>query len=680
MRYLKLAVLLLTVVMNPIEAGAEYNPLLPRPQKIRYGTGRLAVRAVSIRFGSPPTLEDRFAAGELSRALKEITGIDVPIWESQGQSPAIMLTRTAGLDPLPMPDEQPGPESREGYHLKVTPTGAEIQGRSSAAVFYGVQTLRQLVEGKGDAAFLPEVEIDDWPSLAYRGTMVDVGSEGAMSTEEDIKRQIDFLARWKANQYYFYNETSIELAGYPLLNPDARFTKDQVRRIVAYGRERHIDVIPCLELYGHLHNFFRVEQYSDLADFPYGGEFNPSNPEGSALLSDWVDQFVELFPSAFVHIGFDETYQIEEAAKKQGAGATPAKLFVEQLNNVTHLFEQRGKRVMAWGDIMVKYPGIISQLPPSLVAVAWAYDAAPDPEYKRWLGPLVAKGVPHIVAPGVQGWVEIVPDFHGAFENIDTFLAAGRKSKALGLMNTVWNDSEQNLIREAWPSIAYGAIAPWQSAPVDRARFFSDYARQMYPSEVAPEVAQALDNLAQAETTLQRFVGDRDTVESMWNDPFTPALLKSGRQHREDLHQTRLLAEEAEEHLYRVLSSGGDPSSLDSLLLGCRMLDYTGMRYLYTVEIADKWEHEQQQNIGEMLYSGITVDDLIDTITELRPVYEANWLREYTPYRLRKALARWDAECEYWRRIQVRFDTFVRGYKEGEPLPPLDSIVTTVGR
>ena len=74
---------------------------------------------------------------------------------------------------------------------------------------------------------------------------------------EEIKHQIDFLASWKANQYYFYSEGSIELDGYPLLMPDARYTKDQVKDIIAYGKERHIDVIPNMELYGHLHALCR---------------------------------------------------------------------------------------------------------------------------------------------------------------------------------------------------------------------------------------------------------------------------------------------------------------------------------------------------------------------------------------------------------------------------------------
>ena len=87
------------------------------------------------------------------------------------------------------------------------------------------------------------------------------------------------MARWKNNQYYFYNETIVALDGFPPAAPGARLTKNDVREIVAYARARHIDVVPCLELYGHLHDLFRREQYSALADFPHGVEFNPSDPK-----------------------------------------------------------------------------------------------------------------------------------------------------------------------------------------------------------------------------------------------------------------------------------------------------------------------------------------------------------------------------------------------------------------
>ena len=343
---------------------------------------------------------------------------------------------------------------------------------------------------------LPAVDIQDWPYLAYRGTMVDM-SHGPLPREAEADRQLDFLARWKANQYYFYNEASIELDGYPLLNPGGRFTREQVGRIIAYGRARHIDVIPCLELYGHLHDLFRVERYSDLATIPNGGEFNPANPRVLALLTDWINQFASLFPSPFVHVGFDETWEIETAAKHQGTGTGPAKLYIRQLENVDQLFERHGKRVMAWADIMVKYPEIVSELPPGLMAVAWHYDPQPE-EYRHRLDPLVAKHVPIFIATGVTSWNQVAPDFDRTFANIDTFLEAGRRAKTLGLINTIWTDDAETLMRMSWPGMAYGASAAWQSAPIDRAAFFADYAQATYPTGAAAEVAAALDSLAQA--------------------------------------------------------------------------------------------------------------------------------------------------------------------------------------
>ena len=635
---------------------------------------------MSVRLPPEAVDEDRFGARILSGCLSRRLGTEVPVVESSAPGPAILLQRTGGVEALPVPDETPGPDSREAYSIHLAGEGGEIRGRSSAGVFYGVETLCQMAEGNGAEAALPEVEIHDWPAMAYRGTMVDM-SEGPLATAAEVERQIDFLSRWKANQYYFYSETSIELAGYPLLSQGARFTKDQIRHIVTYARERHIDVVPSLELYGHLHDMFRLEKYSSLADFPHGGEFNPRNPEVIKLLTDWAEQISQLFPSPFMNIGFDETWEIQKAAEKQGGGTTAAQLFVDQLNKVSGLYERRGKRVIAWADIMVKYPGIISQLPPKLIAAPWWYEPSPDPEYKRWLAPLVAKGVPHIVTAGVHGFVEIVPDFDLSFENIDTFLAAGRKSKALGFMNTLWTDSAQNLHRMMWPGMAYGAVAAWQAAPVDRARFFSEYAHQVYTEEVASAVTPAMEKLAQAEVHLQKALG-QETMVAIWYDPFAPSALKSSAEHREDLRQARLLAEEAQEYLDKALASGDDATGLGSLLVGSRLLDYAGMRFLYAVEIADRWQalgpHPSRKDLRNEFVSRVASQqhgqlvDLMDILTQLRPEYQKVWLAEYTPYRLDEALARWDAECQHWLRVQTRLEDFAGSYREGQPMPALE--------
>ena len=102
------------------------------------------------------------------------------------------------------------------------------------------------MSGDKTDSYIPEAEIDDYPEMAYRGVMMDF-SHGGLLTEEEIKNQIDFLSRWKMNQYYFYNEVSIEMKGYPLINYNACYSQEQIKRIVSYARDRHMDVIPFVE-------------------------------------------------------------------------------------------------------------------------------------------------------------------------------------------------------------------------------------------------------------------------------------------------------------------------------------------------------------------------------------------------------------------------------------------------
>jgi hexosaminidase len=684
------ALLLCMLVGNA--AYAVHNPLLPRPQQMQYGIGTVRLAGMKIAFSSTPSAEDQFAAGELSKYLEQPTGVQLPISsssDSTAQGMAIVLDRVGATDqPLALPGDLPGPHSKEAYDLSVSEHGVRIHSQSSAGIFYEIQTLRQLVEGSGSDAVLPQVEIHDWPSVELRGTMVDI-SHGPLPTEKEIERQIDFLARWKENQYYLYTEDSIELKGYPLLDPDGRLSQNEVRRIVAYGRQRHIDVIPNLDLYGHQHDLFKIEKYSGLSDEPHGTEFDPRNPKVMPLLTDWVNQFADLFPSPFVSIGFDETFQIEQATKASGAAAAPAGLFVKQLTDVTRLFQNRGKHVMAYDDIMVKFPQIIPKLPPGLIAVAWYYTSE-DPTYRRWLGPLIANHIPHVVQPGVMSYDNIAPDYNTTFENIDTFLAAGRHSGALGLINSVWADDAQLLFRMSLPGMAYGAAAPWQSEPMDRANFFSDYANVMYPSAIAPDIASALSNMSDAETDLQKVLGNEQTMFALWEDPFYPPHYKVLAAHQSDLRETRLHAEEAETSLFRAGSLGADPATVNSLMIGSELLDYAAQKFQTPVEMSELWSklgprRPDSEGWWNNWGSQITyqdhsrVVDLMDRITDLRPAYRAAWLQEYTPYRLGSALGRWDAEYQYWRGVQQKLQEFDDSSHAGDILPPLEKIVEGSG-
>ena len=140
-------------------------------------------------------------------------------------------------------------------------------------------------------------EVRDWPALAYRGFMMDL-SHGQLLRVSEIERQLDLLARYKANQYYFYSEASIAYQGYEAVNPGpARYTREEVRQVLDYARQRHLDVVPCMELHGHMHDLFRVEKFAALGLPRYGDELCPRNPRLLPVLDDWVAQTARLVPS-----------------------------------------------------------------------------------------------------------------------------------------------------------------------------------------------------------------------------------------------------------------------------------------------------------------------------------------------------------------------------------------------
>jgi hexosaminidase len=660
-------------------AGAEHRHLLPAPRELHYGSGVLLLEGVGIRLDANADEDDRFSATTLAGCLEQVAQVHA-IASVQPAGRTIALHRTGASDPLPTPGETIGPQSREAYTIHIDANGAEIRARSSAGVYDGVQTFCQMIE-PGATPSLPTADVKDWPAMAYRGTMVDF-SEGQLLRLPEVERQIDLMAQLKMNQYYLYNELTIAIDGLPPAAPGARMSKSDVRAIISYARKRHIDVVPCLELYGHLHDLFRREEYSDLADFPHGVEFDPANPRVATLLQKWSAEYMDLFPSAFVHIGFDETWQLQQAAAH--GTASPAAYFAEQLRNVSALFEARDKTVLAWGDIMVRFPDIVPQLPPRLIAIAWYYDPRPDPAYHKWIDPLAARHQPFMVAPGVHAWSEVAPDFALTFDNIDTMLAAGRNSGALGMLNTIWSDDVQALKRPMLPGIAYGAVAAWQQTPVEHAQFFADYAALAYPHGAADKIAAALTALAESETALENVVG-QETMAALWHNPFAPTLLAAAQAHGADLRTCRLKAEAAEEELLSVAEAGVGADELQGLLVESRMLDYTALRYQYAVEMVAAWKHLGSHPARAQLdndFDNIVVSqqhgklpDLMEGISELKPQYEKAWLAEFTSYRLGAALGRWDAEYEFWRRLQARLLDVIETYEPGRELPSWSSLL-----
>ena len=675
----------LAVVGSLTAASAAHSPLLPRPQQVQYESGTLPVQGLSIRFAMPPTAEDRFAAEQLAARLSAVGQTQISIRKTKASSHAILLSRTGTGGALPGDTENTGPNSREAYSIQVTPRGVEIRASSSAGLFYGVQTLLQMVEGAGRQAVLPAAAVHDWPALAYRGFMMDL-SHGQLLRVSEIERQIDLLARFKANQYYFYSEASIEYEGYEVVNPDARYTREDVRRVIEYAWQRHVDVVPCMELYGHMHDLFRVEKFADLGLPRYGDEFDPRNPRLLAVLDDWVAQTAKLFPSRWYHVGFDEPWSLGKIGVEPGKD--PFQRYVDVLLHVAGQAQSHGKRLMFWADMLsgagtfAKHPELVRQLPASTIAVPWVYEARTN--FTEYVEPWAKANVPTVVAPAVWNWNDIFPDYHRSFRNINGLVATGKKYKTLGVLNTGWTDCAQTIYRQSLPGLALGAVAGWQSEPVDSKCFFGDYAAAMYPAAVAAEVAPALEELSTVEEVFENILMNA-TYHGFWRDPLEPSLLSRLEKKQEELRKTRLLAENAQERLDRARRLAPSDPTLNSLLLAARQFDYLGLKCLYAVEWSGYFRVLKEKPDPQLvtLYIGTQMNaqdhgmlaDLREAISGLKEPYRAAWLEESTPYRLPSALMRFDAEWLYWRDVQQGVvDKVLHGWSKSEPFPSIEVI------
>ena len=209
-------------------------------------------------------------------------------------------------------------------------------------------------------------------------------------------------------------------------------------------------------------------------------------------------------------------------------------------------------------------------------------------------------------------------------------------------------------------------------------------AHHVYVGDSA-DIASALTNIARSEASLQKVLGPQ-TMFAFWEHPFVPAYRKGLSGHAEDLREARLRAEDAQTSLYRALGNGGDSATLNSLIIGCRLLDYAGQRFQTPLELtglwqrlgskrpdSDRWWNEWESQVVYQDHSRIV--DLLDAITELRPKYRAEWLAEYTPYRLESVLGRWNAEYRYWATVQERLQQFSDSSHQGDALPALEQII-----
>lgn len=662
---------------SQVKAQSPNFQIIPAPKQLNAGEGTFPIgRDTRIVLADSKSAEDRFAAQDFIDDVKETAKVSLMIGKGKSRHeiivgrldiPAIAqaLKRNGLTAPAMLTDE--------GYMLVAGTDQVIVAGKTTAGTFYGLQTLKQLIRGEGTNAFIPAVKIVDWPTMRWRAVSDDI-SRGPVPTFDYIKRQIRTEAFFKLNMHSFYMEHTFASETHPLIGPEGgSLTPAEIRELVAYARNYHVELVPEQQTFGHLHKALRLEKYTELGETPYGDVLSPQQPGSYKLIADWYKELNDLFPGRFFHIGEDETFELGEGQSKaeaqaKGVGA----VYFEHLNRVRDLLKPYDRRLMFWGDIALHHPDLIGNVPKDMIVMNWQYGAADD--YLSYIKPFKTAGLDQFVCPGAHNWNQIFPDTEAASKNIVNFVRDGQQAGAIGMMNTTWDDDGESLFEMAWYPIVLGAAASWQEGPIDIQQFDRnfDWAFFRADGDQFVKVTQALGGIPS-------LLNAGTTDELFWRDPFTTQFQNQARNMSEPVSSMRFLVERSMEMLIKGdKNARRNRSTLAAMRLAAQRYDHLGRRLEVTKKFSDEYWNAYL-NLGDRAkarklryYTGAIYNNLREMAEELsilKENYRQQWLVENRPYWLDSVLARYDQMISMWLAKSRAMDEALRKYEATSTLP-----------
>jgi len=372
--------------------------VIPLPAKIEYAAGR---------FQNEPDLRICYTAAELEKLAMLIQEI---LKEHGVASTVIHYNEsfTSDKKDIILRLQYEAEIHPEGYELQITRDGIDLKASSPAGIFYGIQTVKQLViQSPLNTIAIPAQTITDFPRFAWRGMHLDVSRH--FMPKEFIKQYIDYLAFLKMNVFHWHlvddQGWRIEIKQYPLLTEKGAFrketlvghysdkpqkydgtryggfyTQEDIREIVFYAKERFITIVPEIEIPGH--------SQAAIAAYPELGCTNDPvevrtiwgispyiyNAEESTFifLQNVLDEVIDLFPSKYIHIGGDEALKdqwesSESVQNKMKALGIPdeQKLQSYFIGRIEEHLLKKGRNIIGWDEILE------GSLAPTAAVMSW---------------------------------------------------------------------------------------------------------------------------------------------------------------------------------------------------------------------------------------------------------------------------------------------------------------------
>ena len=667
----------------PVVAQSAPIPLIPLPREVVRGT-RVAI-GNGLAVTHTGSADDAFTARDLAESLGE-RRIRVDTIATTGRYRVELIRLGTARATQVMRDHKMVFDSAmtaEGYLLLADSSAAHIIGATSRGLFYGAQTLKQLITGTGAKAVLQAASIRDWPAMKYRGFHDDI-SRGPIPTLSYQKAQIRRFAAVKLNVYSPYFEHSLAYAGNPLIAPPrGAMTREDVRELVSYATKYHIDVIPEQEAFGHLHHVLKYELYSDLAETPHGHVLAPGKPGSMELITSWFAQIDTLFPSRFMHIGADETVELgrgqtRDRVRAEGLG----KVYLQFVRDINTALKPTGKRLLFWADIAMESPQLVNILPKEMLAVCWDYWSFNG--FERCLKPFKDAGMETWVAPGVNNWNHVYPNNAVALRNIQAFVRDGQAFGATGVLNTNWDDDGDALFEQVWYGVLFGAAAGWQQGESSIPEFERAYGR-IFHGDTTGRIDEAQRKLTAAHAALVQTNQGDGRNELYWLDPWSAEGQIVTAKIRPGLRQLRIQAESA--LVLIALAKAQQPdlreqAALEAMEVGARRLDFIGMKFQFAEEIAQMYArastpiNAQTSNELNDINSPLNgrIGDLKEGYVLGREVYEHAWGNENRPTYLGNLTNRYDAAAQLWIERSDRIRGAMAQYRRNKTLPRMEDL------
>ena len=447
----------------------------------------------------------------------------------------LTLAQEHALPPFTVVQSNSAPDHPEGYAITIDHKGVRVEFREATGLGVAMATMRQLLRQYGRR--LPCLEIRDWPDFARRGVMLDI-SRGRVPKLETLIELVEHLADFKINEFQLYTEHTFAYQKHPSVWQSwGALTAEEIRRLDARCQQLGIDLVPNQNSFGHLRYFLEHPRLKKLAEVsrPYaddGGEFvrrpstlAPNHPGTLPFLRELYDELLPNFSSQFFNVGCDETWDLGRGqSKKLCVAKGQGRVYLDFLKQIHREVSARGKRMMFWGDIILKYPKLIPALAKfssrssrresapfssnladdqsgltyaatlncgNIIALNWGYEA--DHPFDREAALFAKAKIPFYVCPGTSTWQTLIGRHDNAMANLRAAARAGLKHGAMGYLITDWGDGghPQPLAVSYLPWLA-GASLSWCAETFNEAQLIPVLSRDVFKDPTGNTAKAAL--------------------------------------------------------------------------------------------------------------------------------------------------------------------------------------------